>query len=70
MARCIFYPQGRAVQTAKSLDEGLGAVIELQTPDIVFDSNNNKLVHTSGPLRTEWVSCIFAFPCLNASICI
>lgn len=47
--------QGRAVQTAKSLDEGIGAVIELRSPDVVFDSNNNRLVHLSGSFKTDWV---------------
>ncbi|XP_065066872.1 transmembrane protein 43-like [Rhopilema esculentum] len=49
----LFWNEGRAVQTAKSLDEGLGAVISLQSADAVFESNNNKLVHLTGLLKTD-----------------
>ena len=43
------------MQTAKSLDEGLRMVTELPSADIVSDAWNNKLVHLSGPLGTDWV---------------
>ena len=49
------YYQGRAVQTAKSLDEGLRSVRSLHNIDVVFDENNGKLVHINGPLKTSKV---------------
>lgn len=50
----LFWNEGRAVQTAKSLDEGLKSVMELPTSEMILDGNNNKLVHMSGPLKTDW----------------
>eukprot|EP00794_Sanderia_malayensis_P006138 gene6138-6844_t len=50
----LFFNEGRAVQTAKSLDEGLRSVIELPSSTIISELNNNKLVYLSGPLRTDW----------------
>lgn len=50
--------QGRAVQTAKSLDEGLRAVVKI-SHETIFDSNDNHLVHLSGKLKTNLVSILF-----------
>ena len=47
--------QGRAVQTARSLEEGLKYVRTLQTTEVAFDENNGHLVHLVGPLRTTKV---------------
>lgn len=49
----IFWNEGRAVQTAKSLEEGLNSVVPLGSADVVFDKNNGKLVHLTGPLQTD-----------------
>ncbi|XP_071123741.1 transmembrane protein 43-like [Mytilus edulis] len=49
----LFWNEGRAVQTAKSLDEGLSIVVSLENIDVPFDQNNGKLVHLAGPLKTE-----------------
>ncbi|VDI59217.1 Hypothetical predicted protein [Mytilus galloprovincialis] len=48
-----FVGKGRAVQTAKSLDEGLSIVVSLENIDVPFEQNNGKLVHLAGPLKTE-----------------
>ena len=48
--------QGRAVQTARSLEEGLKSVVTLGSAEVVFEENNGKLVHLSGPLQTDKVS--------------
>jgi hypothetical protein len=48
----LFWNEGRAVQTRKSLDEGAGAVVSTQaTPrDAALDS---QLVHLSGPVQVD-----------------
>lgn len=48
----LFLNEGRAVQTAKSLDEGLRAVVKI-SHETIFDSNDNHLVHLSGKLKTN-----------------
>jgi len=48
----LFWNEGRAVQTAKSLDEGLQALRVLPNSDVAFEENNNKLVHVTGYLHT------------------
>lgn len=48
----LFLNEGRAVQTARSLDEGLNMVIPMSSIDVSHESNNNKLVHLSGKVRT------------------
>ena len=48
--------QGRAVQTALSLEEGLQQVVHLHFIDSVDQENEDKLVHLSGNLQTETVS--------------
>ncbi|KAK6177060.1 hypothetical protein SNE40_015241 [Patella caerulea] len=52
-ASLLFWNEGRAVQRAQSLDEGLSVIIPLSTTDVAFEANNGKLVHLSGPLFTE-----------------
>lgn len=49
----LFWNEGRAVQTAKSLEEGLSAVVPLENINVPFNDNNGKLVHLSGPLKTD-----------------
>jgi hypothetical protein len=48
----LFWNEGRAVQTAKSLEEGAGAVVAVPA-DAVDPSKEGKLVHVSGPVSTE-----------------
>lgn len=48
----LFWNEGRAVQTAKSLDEGAGAVVSVAA-DKVDAGNESKLVHISGEATTE-----------------
>ncbi len=47
--------KGRAVQTARSLEEGLDLVIPLENTEIAFEHHNGKLVHITGALRTDKV---------------
>lgn len=47
----LFWNEGRAVQTAKSLDEGAGAVVSVSA-DNVDDGNQNKLIHITGEATT------------------
>ncbi|XP_071082598.1 transmembrane protein 43-like [Haliotis cracherodii] len=49
----LFWNEGRAVQTARSLEEGLSIVVPLQTTDVAFEGNNGKLVHLQGHLQTH-----------------
>ncbi|OWF55861.1 Transmembrane protein 43 [Mizuhopecten yessoensis] len=51
----LFWNEGRAVQTAQSLDEGLASVVPLDNTNVVFDHNHGKLVHLTGKLKTERV---------------
>jgi hypothetical protein len=48
----LFWNEGRAVQTAQSLDEGSKVVRDVK-PDSVDSANNGKLVHTTGDLSTK-----------------
>ncbi len=50
----LFWNEGRAVQTAKSLDEGAGTVVSASA-DKVDSANNNKLVHITGEATTDEV---------------
>lgn len=43
----LFWNEGRAVQTARSLAEGAGAVVDVSS-DAVDPANEGRLVHTSG----------------------
>jgi hypothetical protein len=45
----LFWNEGRAVQTARSLAEGAGAVVSIGA-DSVDAANDGKLVHVSGPV--------------------
>jgi hypothetical protein len=48
----LFWNEGRAVQTARSLEEGAGAVVSVPA-DQVDAANEGKLVHLTGPVSTE-----------------
>ncbi len=48
----LFWNEGRAVRTAKSLKEGLGAVVSVPA-DAVNAGNEGKLVHVSGAVETD-----------------
>jgi hypothetical protein len=47
----LFWNEGRAVTTARSLDEGAHQVVSVPA-DRVAPENEGKLVHVTGPLRT------------------
>eukprot|EP00111_Clytia_hemisphaerica_P021291 TCONS_00062672-protein len=49
----LFYNEGRAVQTAKSLDEGLKQVNTLSPSNQIFGSNEGKLVHLTDRLKSS-----------------
>src|SRR5580765_6380159 len=46
----LFWNEGRAVQTQRSLTEGAGVVIDID-PAQVDPANEGKLVHVSGDMR-------------------
>lgn len=46
----LFWNEGRAVQTIRSLDEGAGAVVDV-TPARVDPANEGRLVHISGDIK-------------------
>lgn len=48
----LFWNEGRAVQTARSLAEGAGAVVSINA-DGVDAGNDGKLVHVSGPVTAD-----------------
>jgi hypothetical protein len=48
----LFWNEGRAVQTARSLAEGSGAVVSVGA-DSVDAGNDGKLVHVSGPVTAD-----------------
>ena len=48
----LFWNEGRAVKTARSLTEGAGLVVPV-SPDAVDPANNGKLVHVSAFTATE-----------------
>lgn len=50
----LFWNEGRAVKTAKTLAEGAAAVVNISA-DSADAANNGKLVHLSGDARTEQV---------------
>lgn len=54
MVVLLFWNEGRAVQTARSLAEGAGAVVSVGA-DTVDAANDGKLVHVSGPVTTDSV---------------
>ncbi|XP_029906580.1 transmembrane protein 43 [Myripristis murdjan] len=49
----LFTNEGRALQTASSLDEGLSQVVSLDPSFSLDPQNNNRLVHLSAQLRTS-----------------
>lgn len=49
----LFTNEGRALQTASSLDEGLSQVVSLGPYSSLDLQNNNRLVHLSAQLRTS-----------------
>lgn len=51
MVFLLFWNEGRAVQTARSLTEGAGAVVTV-SPDSVDAANDGKLIHVTGPVST------------------
>lgn len=51
MVFMLFWNEGRAVQTARSLTEGAGAVVSV-SPDTVDTANEGRLVHVAGPVST------------------
>uniref|UniRef100_A0A8C5DKG6 Transmembrane protein 43 n=1 Tax=Gouania willdenowi TaxID=441366 RepID=A0A8C5DKG6_GOUWI len=48
----LFTNEGRALQTASSLDEGLSLVVSLEPHAALDLHNNNHLIHLSAPLQT------------------
>lgn len=48
----LWWNEGRAVQTARSLEEGAGAVVSVSA-DQVVNANEGKLVHVTGPIATD-----------------
>ena len=48
----LWWNEGRAVRTARSLTEGLGAVVSVPA-DSVQPANEGKLVHVSGAMKTD-----------------
>jgi len=48
----LFWNEGRAVKTAKALEEGAGAVVSVQA-DPIDAANEGKLVHMTGEATTE-----------------
>ena len=48
----LFWNEGRAVTTARSLAEGAGIVVSVQ-PDAVDPGNDGRLVHVSGNVSTD-----------------
>lgn len=50
----LWLNEGRAVKTARALDEGAANVVSV-SPDTVDASNQGKLIHTTAPLTTEGV---------------
>ena len=49
----LFWNEGRAVTTQRSLDEGLGSIQSI-APDKVDPSTESKLVHMTGKATTAW----------------
>ncbi|MEA2562002.1 MAG: hypothetical protein QOH06_3506 [Acidobacteriota bacterium] len=48
----LFWNEGRAIKTARSLEEGSGAVVSISS-DVVSPGNEGKLVHVTGPISTD-----------------
>ncbi len=52
MVALLFWNEGRAVKTAKALEEGAGAVVTVDANSI-DPSHDGKLVHIAGPAKAE-----------------
>lgn len=52
MVALLFWNEGRAVQTARSLAEGAGAVIAVAS-DAVDPANEGRIVHVAGEVRSS-----------------
>ncbi|MBB6467300.1 hypothetical protein HNQ96_003179 [Aminobacter lissarensis] len=52
MVAVLFWNEGRAVTTARSLAEGAGAVVSVPV-DKIDAANEGELVHTTGPVETS-----------------
>lgn len=52
MVAVLFWNEGRAVTTARSLAEGAGAVVSVPS-DAINGANEGKLIHTSGAMSTS-----------------
>jgi hypothetical protein len=48
----LFWNEGRAVRTARGLEEGAGAVVPVK-PDRLDPANEGKLIHATGPATTH-----------------
>lgn len=48
----LFWNEGRAIKTEKSLEEGAAAVVSI-SPEAIDPANEGKLVHTSGMTATD-----------------
>jgi hypothetical protein len=48
----LFWNEGRAVQTARSLEEGAGVVVSVSA-DLVDPANAGRLIHVNGTAKTE-----------------
>ncbi|MCL4140554.1 UNVERIFIED_CONTAM: hypothetical protein GTU68_025528 [Idotea baltica] len=49
-ASLLFWNEGEAVYTARTLDEGYNSVVKVVSSDIIDPSNENKLTHVWGAL--------------------
>ncbi|XP_074645298.1 transmembrane protein 43-like [Tubulanus polymorphus] len=49
----LFWNEGRAVKTSKSLHEGINLVRNFQSFEVAFKENNGKLIYVHGPLRAD-----------------
>lgn len=61
MAIGLFWNEGRAVQTQRSLDEGAGLVVSL-TPDIIDPAYEGQLIHVTGPITADQLVLDDQFP--------
>ena len=52
----VFLPKGRAVQMARSLEEGHRKILVPDTTDVVFEENNGKLVLLAGKHSLPYLS--------------
>lgn len=49
----LFWNEGRAIKTARALDEGQGVVVEVETNKNILPENEGKLVHMTGKAETK-----------------